>query len=66
MAKGDDFEYYYYDPSLPAAIIFVVFFLVLTLLHLFRLIRSRAWYFIPFLVGGFCKPQLETQVLHSC
>ncbi|PSN72725.1 RTA1-domain-containing protein [Corynespora cassiicola Philippines] len=51
----DDFEYYRYEPSLAAAIIFVVLFSVTTLLHMFQSFRKRAWFFIPFLIGGWCE-----------
>jgi hypothetical protein len=51
------FLFYHYTPSLAAAGIFVVLFLDAALLHLhaFQLFKDRAWYFIPFVIGGFCK-----------
>lgn len=51
-SEGSDFNIYLYDPSLPAAIIFVVLFLLISLLHIYQLIRKRTWYFMPLVVGG--------------
>ncbi|KAF5716241.1 Rtm1p-like protein [Fusarium globosum] len=50
---GFDFKLYRYDPSLPAAVVSTVVFAVLSVLHTWRLIRVRAYYFTPFVVGGF-------------
>ncbi|KAF5715319.1 Rtm1p [Fusarium mundagurra] len=47
-----DFKPYRYTPSFPAAIIATVIFAILSCLHLWRLYRTRAWYFIPFTIGG--------------
>ncbi|KAF5723988.1 Rtm1p [Fusarium mundagurra] len=47
-----DFKLYRYTPSLPAAIVATVIFAILSCLHLWRLYRARAWYFIPFTIGG--------------
>lgn len=44
--------YYHYRPHKPAAYLFVALFALATLLHLFYLIRLRAWYFIPLILGG--------------
>ncbi|KAI7771455.1 hypothetical protein LZL87_010895 [Fusarium oxysporum] len=50
---GFDFKLYRYDPSLPAAVVSTVVFAVLSVLHTWRLIRVRAYYFTPFVIGGF-------------
>ncbi|RTE78496.1 hypothetical protein BHE90_007002 [Fusarium euwallaceae] len=47
-----DFKLYRYTPSLPAAIVSVVVFAVLTVLHTWRLLRARAFYFSAFTIGG--------------
>lgn len=52
--SNPDFQLYRYDPSLAAAIIFTVLFLVVSLIHTYQLIRTRTWYFIPFTIGGHC------------
>lgn len=59
MATGNDlFKLYRYDPSLAAAIIFIVLFLLITAWHSFILLRTKTWFFIPFVLGGFCQLQL--------
>ncbi|CAO2651437.1 Nn.00g040070.m01.CDS01 [Neocucurbitaria sp. VM-36] len=45
-----------YIPNLPAAITFAILFLILTILHTWRMIKHRTWFCIPFVVGGFCEP----------
>ncbi|KAF7555188.1 hypothetical protein G7Z17_g2353 [Cylindrodendrum hubeiense] len=46
-----EFVFYHYDPSLAAAVIFIVLFSISTLLHLWQIIKLRAWYFIAFFIG---------------
>lgn len=50
----DRFVLYRYNPSIVAAIIFVIAFAVTTFLHIFQIIKKRTWYFIPLAVGGVC------------
>ncbi|KAM0227201.1 hypothetical protein ACHAPO_011738 [Fusarium lateritium] len=45
-------NYYRYEPSLPVSIIFVVIFSLSSALHLFQIIKTRTWFFFPFLVGS--------------
>ncbi|MCJ1247301.1 hypothetical protein MMC30_004515 [Trapelia coarctata] len=45
--------FYHYDPSLAAAVIFVILFFVTTLAHVHKLVMRRTWFFIPFVIGGF-------------
>ncbi|KAK2669649.1 Fungal transcription factor [Fusarium oxysporum f. sp. vasinfectum] len=45
-------NYYRYEPSLPASIIFIVIFALSSTLHLFQIIKTRTWFFLPFLVGS--------------
>jgi len=55
-SKGQiDFQLYRYTPSIPAAVIFVVLFLLTTAYHFYQLIKSRSWYFSAFVVGGICE-----------
>lgn len=54
-SQASKWVFYHYDPSKVAAIIFVVLFFITTGLHLFQLLRSRTWYFVPMVIGGFCK-----------
>ena len=46
---------YRYIPSLPAAIIFIVIFGLLTTLHIIKMLKLRSWFFVPFVVGGISK-----------
>lgn len=47
-----NFRFYYYQPSMVAAIVFAVLFGLATLVHSYQLARSRTWFMIPFVVGG--------------
>ncbi|GAB1739773.1 hypothetical protein NU219Hw_g4710t1 [Hortaea werneckii] len=42
---------YHYDPSVVAAVVFALLFIISLLWHIFQLIRHRAWFFIPFVIG---------------
>ncbi|KAI5782046.1 RTA1 like protein-domain-containing protein [Peziza echinospora] len=47
------YQLYKYAPSLAAAILFTILFLVTTIFHTFQMIKFRSWYWIPFVVGGY-------------
>ncbi|KAH6656900.1 putative RTA1 domain protein [Truncatella angustata] len=47
--------FYEYRPSKPAGFAFMALFALATLGHLIYLFRLRAWYFIPFLMGGIAE-----------
>ena len=47
-----------YVPSVPAAVIFILLFLATTSLMCWRIYKSRAWFCIPFAIGGFCQYSL--------
>ncbi|KAK0710186.1 RTA1 like protein-domain-containing protein [Lasiosphaeria miniovina] len=54
MSDGDakpKFKYYHYDPSKAANLSFVILFAIVSVGHLFLIVRKKTWYFIPFLVG---------------
>ncbi|KAG4420412.1 hypothetical protein IFR04_006428 [Cadophora malorum] len=52
-ARDDDgFSFYQYDPSVAAAAIFAVLFLVTTAYHCWQAWTKRTLYFIPLLIGG--------------
>lgn len=57
MAVDDagNFVLYRYNPSMAAAVVFIILFLVATTLHTYQLLRTRTWFLIPFVIGGFCK-----------
>ncbi|KAH7075849.1 putative RTM1-like protein [Paraphoma chrysanthemicola] len=48
-----DFKLFRYNPSMAAAVIFIILFLLISTLHLYQMVRTRAWIFIPFVLGGF-------------
>ncbi|KAH7408796.1 RTA1 like protein-domain-containing protein [Phaeosphaeria sp. MPI-PUGE-AT-0046c] len=45
-----------YVPSLSLAIIFAVLFAIITALHGYKMLRTKMWFCIPFVVGGICEP----------
>ncbi|CAH0047799.1 unnamed protein product [Clonostachys solani] len=45
------FKLYHYDPNRGAAGAFVALFILCTIVHLYRLVRGRTWFFIPFIIG---------------
>ncbi|KIL85173.1 hypothetical protein FAVG1_11602 [Fusarium avenaceum] len=51
-AAAASFALYHYDPSIVAAVMMVMLFLGVTLLHLWQLVRERCWFMIPLAVGG--------------
>jgi len=60
-----DFQFYHYKPSLAAAIIFTGLFGLTTIYHVFKLIKTRTWYFVPFVIGGICKLLCPMPLLRS-
>ena len=56
---GNDlnFKEYYYQPSMAAAILFIVLFAISTTLHSYQMIRTRTWFMIPFVIGTTSKPE---------
>ncbi|GME29018.1 RTA-like protein [Neofusicoccum parvum] len=51
----DAFVFYRYHPSLAAAVIFIIAFLSTTCWHCWQCVRTRTWYFVPLIIGGFCQ-----------
>ncbi|KAH7122075.1 RTA1 like protein-domain-containing protein [Dactylonectria estremocensis] len=49
------FSLYRYDPSMAAAVIFIVLFMAITGLHLYQLIVTKTWFFAWFVAGGFMQ-----------
>ncbi|KAE8133989.1 RTA1 like protein-domain-containing protein [Aspergillus pseudotamarii] len=50
-SKHTDWTAYHYYPSKAAGILFVVLFLILSVIHTYRLLRTRAWFFVPLVTG---------------
>jgi hypothetical protein len=57
MADNDVPEYvlWPYTPTIAAGVIAALVFIVLTLLHTWKLIKNRTWFCIPFVIGGFAE-----------
>ncbi|MCJ1279667.1 hypothetical protein MMC21_007491 [Puttea exsequens] len=53
--NNDDVKLYHYNPSVVAAVIFIVLFACTTGLHTYQFIRTRTWIMIPLLIGGFME-----------
>ncbi|KAH7371931.1 RTA1 like protein-domain-containing protein [Pyrenochaeta sp. MPI-SDFR-AT-0127] len=49
---AEEESYYKYVPSVAAAGIFVALFAILAVFHLYRTIKTRTWFCIPFVVGA--------------
>jgi hypothetical protein len=58
-------DYYKYDPSLAAAIIFIIAFGLSGFYHAYQVARLRSWYFIPFVVGCAGKKSKKTPYSHA-
>lgn len=54
-----NFALYRYTPSIAAASIFAAIFLAITVFHCIRLLRCRAFFFIPFIIGLLCEDSLQ-------
>lgn len=52
---GTDFVLYRYNPSIPAAVVFIAVFLIATILHCIQLWRYRTYFFVPFIIGLLCE-----------
>jgi hypothetical protein len=44
-------NYFHYDPSFPLAIIFFIIFTLSLNVHVYQIIKTGVWFFLPFLVG---------------
>ncbi|KAH8662824.1 RTA1 like protein-domain-containing protein [Tricladium varicosporioides] len=51
--NSDVFKFYRYTPSVAACIIFIILFTITSTIHLYQLLRTRAWLLIPIVIGGF-------------
>ena len=54
-SSSDTSQFYRYTPSVAAAAAFSALFLLTSILHAYQLVRTRIWYMIPLLLGGFCE-----------
>jgi hypothetical protein len=54
--EGEKYILYRYNPSIAAAATFAALFGISATLHATQLGLRRTWYFIPFVIGGLCRP----------
>jgi hypothetical protein len=59
-------DLYKYSPSVGAAVFFAILFGITTLIHTYQIIRTRTWFLIPFLVGGYCEYHPYLQMKPFC
>lgn len=62
-----EWKLWHYTPSLPAAIIFLVIFLAMSILHTWTMVRTRLWFCTAFVVGGYSASEPSsplTRTLH--
>ncbi|TAQ84857.1 hypothetical protein B7494_g6817 [Chlorociboria aeruginascens] len=52
---NSDFQYFRYNPSIAAAVIFTVLFLLSSFIHVYQLFRKQTLYMIPLVLGGFLE-----------
>lgn len=64
-AEDDSSGYvlYHYDPSMAAAVVFVLVFGASAVLHIYQLSRTRTWYFVPFVLGCLCELLLQQDIM---
>lgn len=55
MAEEEPRSLYPYSPSNIAAIVGVVVFAIIFVVHVFRLFKTRTWFCIPFIIGAACE-----------
>lgn len=51
----EDYYLWHYVPSTAAAVLFVVLFSLASSLIIWRIVKTRNWSCIPFVIGGLCK-----------
>ena len=54
-----------YVPSIAAAVIFALIFLVMTGLISYRMFRTKTWFCIPFAIGGLCTLHANRPNFHE-
>lgn len=51
--KGD-FYLWKYVPSMAAAVIFLIIYLIASFMHAWKMWKTRMWFCTPLVIGGFC------------
>jgi hypothetical protein len=52
VATASTPDYYNYNPTKTGASIVAILFVVVSLTHLIKIFRHRAWFFFPMIIGG--------------
>lgn len=55
LKSHDGYYLWYYLPSQPASIIMLIVFLALTLLNTWQMVKTKTWFVVVLVIGGFCK-----------
>ncbi|GFF94852.1 hypothetical protein IFM53868_07726 [Aspergillus udagawae] len=48
-------SFYRYEPSMIAAVIFIIVFVATTAFHILQMIKAKSWYLTPLCIGGLCE-----------
>ena len=62
--SDDVFEFYRYNPSITAAVLFIILFSTATYLHIYQLIRTQTWIFLPLALGGLSNTYVSSTFPH--
>ncbi|KAL2823808.1 RTA1 like protein-domain-containing protein [Aspergillus cavernicola] len=52
-ADASEFKFYRYNPSIGAAVVFTILFIVASGIHTYQVALTRTWFLIPFVLGGY-------------
>ncbi|KAI5920634.1 RTA1 like protein-domain-containing protein, partial [Camillea tinctor] len=55
LPLAGDYYLWKYVPSVPAAAIFIVLFLLISIAHTWKMYRFKMWFCTPFVVGGYLE-----------
>ena len=65
MMQTHGYKFWNYVPSIAAAVIFMLLFLVMTGLLSWKLFRTRTWFCIAFTLGGLCMWHPRSNFSHE-
>ncbi|KAL4977917.1 putative RTM1-like protein [Aspergillus desertorum] len=52
-SNPSNFRLYRYNPSIGASVVFIILFIIASGFHTYKAARTRTWFLIPFVVGGY-------------
>ncbi len=65
--KSDNGYYlWHYNPSQPAAVVFIVLFALATAAHGWKMFTTRMWFCLPFFIGGICTHRFFPMTIQIC